>query len=110
MNEGQIWESDYHVWVMPIRNSIVRLGLTQSMKEHLGKILYVDLPSIGSFCREGEVFVVLESSKSAIEILSPVSGTILEINDKLLADINLLNRSPEGEGWFVVMELSNSSE
>ncbi|WP_375793263.1 glycine cleavage protein H-like protein [Chlamydia sp. 12-01] len=100
-----MWYSDYHVWIQPIHDNVVRLGLTARMGENLGQILHIDLPAVGSFCQEGEVLVVLESSKSAIEVLSPVSGEIIEVNEHLKEDIQLLNDSPEESGWFVVVKL-----
>ncbi|ADZ18815.1 MULTISPECIES: glycine cleavage protein H-like protein [Chlamydia] len=100
-----MWYSDYHVWIDPIHEDIVRLGLTSRMRENLGQILHIDLPDPGSFCKEGEVLVILESSKSAIEVLSPVSGEILEVNENLKEDVRLLNHSPEEAGWFVIVKL-----
>ncbi|WP_139414728.1 glycine cleavage protein H-like protein [Chlamydia abortus] len=100
-----MWYSDYHVWIDPIHENIVRLGLTSRMRENLGQILHIDLPALGSFCKEGEVLVILESSKSAIEVSSPVSGEILEVNENLKEDVRLLNNSPEEAGWFVIVKL-----
>ncbi|SYX08843.1 Glycine cleavage system H protein,glycine cleavage system protein H,Glycine cleavage system H protein (lipoate-binding),glycine cleavage protein H-like protein,Glycine cleavage H-protein [Chlamydia poikilotherma] len=101
-----MWDSDYHVWILPIHNDVVRLGLTARMGENLGQILHIDLPALGSFCNEGEILVILESSKSAIEVLSPVSGEIIEVNENLKENIELLNNSPEESGWFVVVKLN----
>ena len=98
--------SDYHVWILPMHSDVVRLGLTEEMQKNLGQILHVDLPSVGSRCEEGEILVVMESSKSAIEVLSPVSGEILQVNQELIQDTSLLNSSPEEEGWFVVLRLN----
>ncbi|AAP05107.1 glycine cleavage protein H-like protein [Chlamydia caviae] len=100
-----MWDSDYHVWILPIHSDVVRLGLTARMGENLGQMLHIDLPTVGSFCKEGEVLVILESSKSAIEVLSPVSGEIIEVNEALKEDIQLLNNSPEESGWFMVVKL-----
>ncbi|QXE27224.1 glycine cleavage protein H-like protein [Chlamydia buteonis] len=100
-----MWYSDCHVWIDPIHEDIVRLGLTSKMGENLGQILHIDLPDLGSFCKEGEVLVILESSKSAIEVLSPVSGEIIEVNENLKEDVQLLNISPEEAGWFVIVKL-----
>ncbi|AHK63038.1 glycine cleavage protein H-like protein [Chlamydia avium] len=100
-----MWYSSYHVWILPIHESIVRLGVTKRMCSNLGEILHIDLPVLGNVCKEGEVLVVLESSKSAVEVLSPVSGKIIEVNQGLMEDIKLLNTSPEDLGWFVVVDL-----
>lgn len=103
-----MWYSDCHVWVLPIHENIVRLGLTEQMRGRLGTILYIDLPKVGSEICKGEVLVVVESSKSAIEILSPVSGEIIEVNQNLYENIQLLNTSPEELGWFVVSKLNHT--
>ncbi|WP_100934821.1 glycine cleavage protein H-like protein [Candidatus Chlamydia corallus] len=102
-----MWYSDYHVWVLPIHERVVRLGLTGKMQKNLGTILHVDVPSVGSVCKEGEVLVVLESSKSAIEVLSPVSGEIIDVNLDLVDDPRKLNEAPEGEGWLAVVRLDD---
>ena len=62
--KGKKYYSDYHVWIEPIHPSVVRLGLSAQMREHLGDILHVDLPSLGAFVKEGEELCVLESSIS----------------------------------------------
>ncbi|ANH79166.1 glycine cleavage protein H-like protein [Candidatus Chlamydia sanziniae] len=100
-----MWYSDYHVWILPIHNRLVRLGLTKKMQTHLGMILHVDLPSIGSSCKKGDVLGILESSKSAIEVLSPVSGEILDVNQVLTENPKELNESPEEKGWLAIMRL-----
>lgn len=100
-----MWRSEYHVWGEQIHEDVVRLGLTSEILAHLGKILHIDLPVIGSRCVKNEMLVVIESSKSAIEIQSPVTGTIIQVNDKVLEDIQLLNDRPENEGWLVVVQL-----
>lgn len=97
--------SDEYIWIAPLHKRIVRLGLSYAIREHVGDILHVDLPSVGENCTIGEVFVILESSKSAVEVLSPVSGEILEINKLLIQDSQLLNHSPESKGWIALVKL-----
>ncbi|MBQ8498317.1 glycine cleavage protein H-like protein [Chlamydia sp.] len=104
--KGKKYYSDYHVWIEPIHLQVVRLGLSAQMREHLGNILHIDLPSLGVFIKEGEELCILESSKSAIEVLSPVSGEILEVNAALEDNILPINNTPESEGWFVIMQLA----
>ncbi|AAF39393.1 glycine cleavage protein H-like protein [Chlamydia muridarum str. Nigg] len=104
--KGKKYYSDYHVWIEPIHSQIVRLGLSSRMQEHLGNILHIDLPSLGASIKEGEELCVLESSKSAIEVLSPVSGEVIEVNIALEDDTHPINHSAESEGWFVVLQLS----
>lgn len=96
---------DQHVWVASIHDNVVRLGLTKLLLSQVGKILHVDLPSVGAICKKDEMFVVVESSKSAIEIQSPVTGEVLQVNDAVLNSIELLNDSPEGDGWLMIVKL-----
>lgn len=100
-----MWRSDYHVWGKHIHEDIVQLGLTCEVLAHLGKILHIDLPIVGSRCVKNEMLVVVESSKSAIEIESPVSGTVIQVNNDIIEDIQLLNDDPECRGWLVVVQL-----
>lgn len=96
--------ADQHVWITKIHENVVRLGLTSSMLAQIGKILHIDLPSVGAECKKGEMFAVIESSKSAIEIPSPISGTVIQVNETVLNNIQLLNESSESDGWLVIIK------
>ncbi|MGB9614172.1 MAG: glycine cleavage system protein GcvH [Fervidobacterium sp.] len=96
-----------HEWV-DIETGIV--GITNHAQEQLGDIVYVDLPQVGREVKKGEVIVSLESVKAAGDVYAPVSGKIIEVNEKVNATPELVNQDPEGEGWLVKIEPINPAE
>lgn len=94
-----------HVWVKPYDDGSVIVGLSKYIKNNLGTILYVDLPEVGHIFNVDDVLAVVESSKTAIEIPSPVFGRVIAVNESLKESVDYLNHDPEGEGYLVIMEL-----
>lgn len=86
------------------------IGISIYAQEQLGDIVYVELPQIGADINKGDEVAIIESVKAASELYAPVSGTIIEINEKLDADPSLVNSDPEGEGWIFKIKLSNPNE
>lgn len=103
-----MFRSDYHIWIDPIHPDVVKMGLTKDIVDHIGEIMHIDLPSKGSICDKDNIFVVVESSKSAIEVQSPLSGEVIEVNANLTDGVELLNSDPEGKGWIVIMKLDHN--
>lgn len=93
-----------HEWV-EIDNNIATVGISHEAVKEVGDIVYVELPKLGKAIQEGQEAVVVESTKAAVDIASPVAGTIVEINEALKTDIRLLNQSPESEGWLFRVKL-----
>lgn len=87
-----------------------KVGITPHAQKELGDIVYVELPKVGSTVKTGDQVAVLESTKAAVDVYSPVSGKIVEINEKLKEDSGLINSSPEKEGWIFKIELENLTE
>jgi glycine cleavage system H protein len=87
-----------------------KVGITPHAQKELGDIVYVELPKIGSVVKTGDQVAVLESTKAAVDVYTPVSGKIVEINEKLKEDSGLINTSPEREGWIFKIQLENASE
>ena len=85
------------------------VGLTDYAVEQLGDIVFVELPEIGSEFSKGEVFSTVESVKAASEIYMPVSGKVVEVNEKLVEQPEILNDSPFDEGWLIKIECENFS-
>ncbi|HOJ95025.1 glycine cleavage system protein GcvH [Fervidobacterium sp. 2310opik-2] len=86
------------------------VGISNHAQEQLGDIVFVDLPQVGKEVKKGEVILSLESVKAAGDIYAPVSGKIVEVNEKVSATPELVNQDPEGEGWLVKIEPTNPSE
>ncbi len=92
-----------HEWIDTV-NGITTVGITYAALEEIGEIVYVELPKVGKEVHAGQEVVVIESTKAAIDIASPVSGKIIAVNDSLKSAISLLNKDPEKEGWLYKVE------
>ena len=92
-----------HEWVRP-EGDLARVGLTDYAQDQLGDIVYVELPSIGAHIAQGAVFATVESVKSVSECFMPLAGEIAAVNGPLSDDPVLLNQSPYGDGWMVLVK------
>lgn len=101
--------TDSHEWIS-IQGNIGTVGVTHHAQKELGDIVYVELPILGRSVKAREEIAVLESTKAAADVYTPVSGMILEINDQLKTKSELINLSPEAEGWLYKIELSDFAE
>lgn len=101
--------TETHEWI-DVNNGIGTVGVTDHAQKELGDIVFVELPQIGKQVKAGEEAAVLESTKAAADVYSPVSGTILEVNDVLKNTSELVNQSPEQKGWLFKIKLSNTDE
>lgn len=98
--------AETHEWI----DDNGRVGLSKKAQEELGEIVYIELPEVGQEVKAGEEIAVLESTKAAVDIYSPVSGTITAVNEALRNDPSLLNQAPEGVGYLFEMILSKPEE
>jgi len=89
-----------HEWV-DVEGDIATVGITAYAADKLGDVVFVDLPTVGSTVAEGRVVGEIESTKSVGELFAPVNGTVLEINDAVVATPELVNSDPFGEGWLI---------
>jgi glycine cleavage system H protein len=98
-----------HEWVN-VENGIATIGITNHAQEQLGDVVFIELPAIGKKVEQNAEAAVVESVKAASEVYAPVSGEVVEVNKELEGDPALVNRSAEGEAWFMKVKLSNPSE
>lgn len=98
-----------HEWAKKEGNRI-RIGITDHAQHEITDVVHVELPAKGKKVTKEQPAAVVESVKSAFDIYAPVSGTIVEVNDKLSNSPELVNQSPYGDGFFFVIEASNPSE
>ena len=98
-----------HEWIDVIEGIGV-VGVTDHAQNELGEIVYVELPQLNKDVKAGQEAVVLESTKAAAEVYSPVTGQIIEVNSALSKMPELINTSPEREGWIYKIRLSNVNE
>ncbi|MBR3890017.1 glycine cleavage system protein GcvH [bacterium] len=102
MSEGMLCSKSHEYILEQDGEHIV--GLTDYAVEQLGDIVFIELPEVGSTFSKNEVFATVESVKAASEIYMPVSGTIKEINEDIIATPELLNEDPMGNAWLVKLE------
>jgi glycine cleavage system H protein len=99
-----------HEWAALEENNRLRVGITDYAQGALGDVVYVNLPDEGTEVRAGEALGEVESTKSVSDIFSPVSGRIVERNEALADSPELVNQEPYGEGWMVVIEMTDPEE
>lgn len=98
-----------HEWI-DVDGDHAIIGITDYAQEQLGDIVFVEVPESGTILEQGAEAAVVESVKAASDVYAPVSGEILGGNDALADDPALVSASPEEEGWFFRMALSDSSQ
>ena len=98
-----------HEWVR-VEGDVGTVGISVYAQEQLGDIVYVELPEVGRKVEQGKEFATVESVKAANEVYAPVSGEVVEINDKLSGEPATVNSDATGAGWFVKIRLSNKGE
>ena len=100
---------DNHQWIK-VEATIGKVGISWYGQEQLGEILLVELPKVGEEITHKKTFATVESSKTAFEVPSPVSGKVIEINTQLEEDPSLINKDPYGRGWMIKLEISHPQE
>jgi len=99
-----------HEWVELKNDHIAIIGISRHAQEQLGEVVYVELPQVGKSLSIGQEAAVLESVKAAADVYSPVSGTIESVNENLNTTPELVNSSPEKDGWIFTLKLANPDE
>jgi glycine cleavage system H protein len=102
--------TDSHEWIELETSHLAVVGVTQYAQKELGDIVYVELPTVGKTVNAGEEAAVLESTKAAADVYSPVSGSIAAVNEALSHSPELVNQASEKEGWLFKVQLSNPAE
>jgi glycine cleavage system H protein len=93
-----------HEWVRLEDDGTLTVGITDHAQEALGDIVFIELPEVDREVAEGESCATVESTKAASDVFAPLAGRIAEINEAIVEDPGLINRDPQGEGWFWRME------
>ena len=100
--------SESHEYVK-VEGNVGYVGITDHAQHELGNVVYVDMPEVDAEVTAGEEFGAVESVKAASDLFSPVSGTVLEVNEALEDEPGLVNQDPYAN-WIMKVELSDSSE
>lgn len=98
-----------HTWVR-VDDNIATIGITDYAQEELGDILSIRLSDNDSSVAQDEPFGVIESAKTAVELISPISGEIIRINEDISDDLGILNSDPYDTGWLIVVDIKDLSE
>ncbi len=98
-----------HEWAL-VKGNKAWIGITDYAQKELGDVVYVDLPQVGETYESGDTIANVESVKSVSPIYSPLSGTVVEVNETLSDEPHLMNESPYEDGWLAVIELSDPME
>ncbi len=98
-----------HEWLEE-NDGIVTVGITKHATEQLGDLVFVELPEVGAEVGRGDDVCVIESVKAASDIVAPLDGEIVEINEAIVEDPTLVNADPTGAAWFFKMKLTNAAE
>ncbi|HOP40246.1 MAG TPA: glycine cleavage system protein GcvH [Geobacteraceae bacterium] len=98
-----------HEWVR-IDGPTGIVGITGYAVEQLGDITFVELPRPGREAKQAEVLCAIESVKAASDIFAPVSGKVTEVNARVESEPEIVNQSPEDEGWLVRLEIADVDE
>lgn len=101
--------SQDHEWVR-LEGDVATIGISSYAAEQLGDVVYVELPEVGKKVEKGAEAAVVESVKAASEVYAPVAGEVVEVNEALSDAPQTVNESPEGNGWFVKLRVSDSSD
>lgn len=101
--------SPTHEWVRREGNRAF-IGITDYAQNELGDITYLELPGVGDTVEAGQPFGIIESVKADEELFAPVSGTIAAVNQNAIDHPEIINNGPYGDGWLIVVEMSNPDE
>ena len=98
-----------HEWIK-LEGDTATIGITKHAAEMLGDIVFAELPDKGSSLEKNKTAGVVESTKAASDVYTPVSGEVLDNNQSIVDDPSKINADPEGESWFFKVKIKNQSE
>ncbi len=98
-----------HTWLL-VEDDEGTAGITDFGQSELTEIVYVELPSVGDEVVQGAAFGTVEAMKTVAELISPVSGEVIEVNEKLEDEPRMVNLDPYGEGWIIKVRIHEADE
>ncbi|MDU8942969.1 glycine cleavage system protein GcvH [Ovoidimarina sediminis] len=101
--------TEEHEWLR-VEGDVVVVGITEHASTQLGDVVFVELPEAGTTVSKDDEVVVIESVKAASDILAPLDGEIVEVNDALADNPGLVNEDPMGDAWFFKMKADDPSQ
>ncbi len=109
MHPEDLKYSQSHEWVK-VDKDIATVGITDFATKQLTDLVYVELPSMGAKVTKGSSFGVVESVKAVSDLHSPVSGTVVKVNEKLSKEPEIINQDPYGKGWMIKVKIEDQTE
>lgn len=109
IEDGLYYTKD-HLWVKLEKEDDAVVGVTDYGQHQLGDVVYVELPQVGTKVEAGEKVASVESVKAAVDVLSPLTGEIISVNEDLKDEPDLVNTDPYGDGWIFEIKLDDPSE
>ena len=101
--------SKEHEWIA-VADDIATIGITKHATEQLGDIVFTELPDKGSNVEKDKTAGVVESTKAASDVYTPISGEVVDINQSIVDDPSKINLDPEGSAWFFKLKIKDKSE
>lgn len=98
-----------HEWIR-VEGDIAVVGITDFAQGELGDIVYVEIETVDQNVEMGNVFGTVEAVKTVSDLFMPISGNVIELNEKLESEPELVNNDPYGDGWMVKIKFDNKSE
>jgi len=101
--------TEEHEWLR-VEDDLVVVGITEHAAEQLGDVVFVELPEVGTQVAKDDEIVVIESVKAASDILAPLDGEIVEVNEALVDAPGKVNEDPMGDAWFFKIKATDLSQ
>lgn len=101
--------TEEHEWLR-VEDDLIVVGITEHASAQLGDIVFIELPEEGTTVSKDDEIVVIESVKAASDILAPIDGEIVEVNEALIDEPSKVNDDPIGDGWFFKIKPSDPSQ
>tara|TARA_B100001765_G_C19437281_1_gene308389 strand:+ start:499 stop:879 length:381 start_codon:yes stop_codon:yes gene_type:complete len=101
--------SKEHEWIK-LEGEVATIGITKHASEMLGDIVFVELPEKGSTVEKDGTAGVVESTKAASDVYTPVSGEVVDVNQSIVDEPSMINSDPEGNAWFFKLKIKDQSE
>jgi glycine cleavage system H protein len=109
VNPKELKYTNDHEWVK-IENEFAIVGITNFAQQELGDIVYVEIESLNQKINRGEIFGTVEAVKTVSDLFMPISGKVIEINEKLDSEPELVNNDPYGDGWMIKIKIEDGLE
>lgn len=98
-----------HEWIR-VEGDVAYVGITDYAQSELGEIVFVEIETVGEDIAEGETFGSIEAVKTVSDLFMPISGEVLEMNEKLEDQPELVNNDPYGDGWMIKIAIKDAAE